>query len=38
MLGLIMAIFAVVGRDLYSDNDPTNFGSFSRAYFTLFQV
>jgi hypothetical protein len=38
ILGIVMAIFAVLARDLYAARDPYNFGSFSRAYFTMFQV
>ena len=38
ILGIVMAIFAVVAFDLFADRDDLNFGSFSRAYFTMFQV
>jgi hypothetical protein len=38
ILGIVMAIFAVLAFDLYAARDPYNFGSFSRAYFTMFQV
>lgn len=33
-----MAIYAVLGCILFADRDLLNFGSFSRAYFTMFQV
>ena len=36
ILGIVMAIFAILAFDLYSDRDPYNFGSFSRAYFAMF--
>ncbi len=38
MMGIVIAIFAVVAIDLFADRDPHHFGSFSRSYFTLFQV
>ena len=38
ILGIVMAIFAVVAFDLFADRDDLNFGSFSRAYFTMFQA
>ena len=42
ILGIVMAIFAVVAFDLFADRDGSfsraNFGTFSRAYFTMFQA
>jgi hypothetical protein len=37
-MAIVMAIFAVVAFDLFGDADPINFGSFSRSYFSMFQV
>ena len=38
IMAIVVAIFAVVAFDLFADLDPLDFGSFSRAYFTMFQV
>ncbi len=38
ILGIVMAVYASLGCTLFADDDPENFGSFSRAYFSLFQV
>ncbi len=38
ILGLVLAIFAVIARGLFSDIDPKNFGTITRSYFTLFQA
>ena len=38
ILGLVLAIFAVIARGLFADTDPNNFGTITRSYFTLFQV
>ncbi len=38
ILGIVMAVFAMLGCSLFGLVDPYNFGSFSRAYFTMFQV
>ena len=37
-MGIVMAIFAVLAFDLYAARDPYNFGSFSRSFFSMFQV
>ena len=38
IMAIVVAIFAVVAFDLFADLDPIDFGSFSRAYFTMFQA
>jgi hypothetical protein len=38
IMGIVMAIFSVLAFVLFADRDPINFGSFSKAYFTMFQV
>ena len=38
ILGLVMAVFAMLGCTLFADVDPYNFGSFSRSYFSMFQA
>ena len=38
ILGIVMAAFAILAVDFFADRDDYNFGSFSRAYFTMFQV
>jgi hypothetical protein len=38
ILGIVMAVYAMLGCTVFSASDPYNFGSFSRAYFTMFQV
>ena len=38
ILGVVMAIFAIVGYDLFSERAPIEFGTFSRSLFTMFQV
>ena len=38
IMGIVMAAFAVVAVDFFADRDPYNFGSFSRAYFSMFQA
>jgi hypothetical protein len=37
-MGIVLAIFAVMGFNLFADRDPENFGSFSRSCFTMFQA
>ncbi len=38
IMGIVMAIFAVLACDFYGKRDHSNFGSFTRAYFSMFQV
>jgi hypothetical protein len=38
IMGIVMAIFSVLAFVLFADRDPYNFGTFSKAYFTMFQV
>ena len=38
IMGIVVAIFAVVAFDLFAGADPYNFGSFSRSYFSMFQA
>ena len=38
IMGIVMAIFAVLACDFYGERDHYNFGSFTRAYFLMFQV
>jgi hypothetical protein len=38
IMGIVTAMFAVLAFDLFADRDPYNFGTFSKAYFTMFQV
>jgi len=35
---LITSIYAILGVNFFSENFPENFGTFSRALFTMFQV
>ena len=38
ILGLIMSLFSILAFDLYAADAPDEFGSFSRAFFSMFQV
>ena len=38
LIGLVLYIFAIVGKGLYGDVDPERFGNIGRASFTLFQL
>ena len=38
IMGIVMAIFAVLACDFYGKRDFYNFGTFTRAYFSMFQV
>ncbi len=38
IMAIVIAIFSVVAFDLFAERDPYMFGSFSRAYFSMFQV
>ena len=38
ILGIAMAVYAMLACTLYGAADPDSFGSFSRAFFTMFQV
>jgi hypothetical protein len=38
LLGLITSIYASMAVGLFGDNSPRNFGKFSRAMFSMFQV
>ena len=38
ILGIVIAVYAMLGCTLFASADPYYFGSFSRAYFTMFQV
>ena len=35
---LLKDIFAVIGRDLYGEIDPSRYGNLGKAVFTLFQL
>ena len=38
IMGIVMAIFAVLACDFYGKRDFYNFGTFTRAYFSMFQA
>jgi hypothetical protein len=38
ILGIVMAVYAMLGCTVFATADPYHFGSFSRSYFTMFQV
>ena len=38
ILGLIMSLFSILAFDLYAADAPDEFGSFSRAFFSMFQA
>jgi cation channel sperm-associated protein 1 len=38
LIGLVLYIFAIVGKGLYGNVDPDRFGNIGRASFTLFQL
>ena len=38
IMAIVIAIFSVVAFDLFGTTDTYNFGSFSRSYFSMFQV
>ncbi len=38
LLGLMFYIYAIIGVHLFGANDPSNFGSLSLAFLTLFQT
>ncbi len=38
ILGIVMAVFAMLSCSVFGNVDPYHFGSFSRSYFTMFQV
>ncbi len=38
ILGIVTAVFSMLGCALFGAVDPLHFGAFSRSYFTMFQV